>query len=92
MYEYKRGRERWLGIKKLLCNTNFFLDPPPEIMHYVCNRTNKHNCVKKSVAKCKIKILQNKEQPKFNIKFKLKLASIFYYTPNFLFYYISLLI
>lgn len=70
----------------------FFLDPPPEIMHYVCNRTNKQNCVQKSVAKCKIKILQNKEQPKFNINFKLKLASIFHYTPNFLFNYISLLI
>lgn len=56
---------------KITMQQNFFFDPPPEIMHYVCNRTNKQNCVKKSVAKCKIKILQNKEQPKFNINYTL---------------------
>lgn len=91
MYEYEVGRGGQES-KNYYATQILFLDPLPEIMHYVCNRTNKKNTVKKSVTKCKIKILQNKEQPKFNINFKLKLAYIFYYMQHFLFNYISLLI
>lgn len=65
-----RGREgEVVRNQKITMQHTFFLVPPPEIKHYFCNRTNKQNCVKKLVTKCKIKILQNKEQPKFNINF-----------------------